>query len=398
MRRQNHHVRLFFLPAAALCVLSMIFGLPGDSGTCSASEFQSPADAPRVQTLEAARPITGFSIVAHHISDLDLYLDSVDAIAAMGGNAVNIVTPMFQDTVTSTEISRPADRCPTDAQLRQIIERAESHGMFTALQPIVLMQNPSDGAWRGVLEPSDWSQWWSNYTGQIQAFVELASDTGVDLFCIGSELNFAESRIHRWEKLANRIQDSYEGQITYSANWDRFMHVRFWDALDVVSISAYFELHDETAEPTLKVCRRAWRNNRDRLLAFAERREQPLLLSEVGYPTLPWATREPWNYIAGSDVKADDNAKAAQATGYQALFDAWTAVIARPDTRAAGLFCYAWDPYYHGGPNDTGYGVRGKPAYGVVKKAFKAIHQTHAHAAGPSRQPREPDDDAKPGS
>ena len=99
---------------------------------------------------------------------------------------------------------------------------------------------------------------------------------------------------------------------------------------------------------------RSWNRERDKLLRLAERFDRPLLLSEVGYPSLPTAGEFPWNYVASNGTPADHR---AQADCYEAVFASWGEVIADPAGLAMGLFCYHWDPYHRGGKYDTGYGV-----------------------------------------
>ncbi len=77
-------------------------------------------------------------------------------------------------------------------------------------------------------------------------------------------------------------------------------------------------------------------------------------------------------YLA-DDAKADHE---AQARCYRAFFEAWTETVARPGSRALGFNCYFWDPYHSGGPDDTGYGVRGKPAERVIASSFERIKKT----------------------
>ena len=105
-----------------------------------------------------------------------------------------------------------------------------------------------------------------------------------------------------------------------------------------------------------------------------------MLLSEVGYPSLPWASAHPWNYVASAGTKADHD---AQARSYRAFFTAWSDVFARRDTGTLGFFCYYWDPYHHGQDEDTGYGIHGKPSEPVVRDGFRRILKWDADDSDP---------------
>jgi hypothetical protein len=320
--------------------------------------------------VEDVRPITGFALNAHHISDLSLYLDSVDRIADMGANALIVLTPMMQKHVTSNTIEFKPDKCATDAQLIAIFQRARERGLHTTLLPIVLLENPGEKDWRGVIRPTDWEQWWESYDAFVDRFVDVANGGNVDLLVIGSELNSTENEIERWKTIATRVREAYQGQITYSANWDRYDKIKFWNLVDVMCVSSYFELERDNPSAAETEIAEAWAHERDELLRFAKRQNRPLLLSEVGYPSLPWASAHPWNYITPKGSKADHE---AQARCWRAFFRAWVRAFDDADGLAAGFFGYCWSPYYSGDAWDTGYGVKGKPAYEVLRNGFARI-------------------------
>ncbi len=326
-------------------------------------------------TAERDKPLLAFAINAHHISDLPLYLDSVDAIGETGANALVVVTPMFQDRVDSSRIRFHPDRCPTDDQLAAILARARLRGLHTTLLPIVLIEFPREKDWRGLIRPDDPDAWWASYEQFIDRFLDIARAGDVDVLSVGSELNSTESAFDRWRHIIERVRSRFTGQVTYTANWDHFDAVSFWPLLDFVSISAYFELARE--EPDAPVARLAesWATQRGRLLRFARARELPVMLMELGYPSLPWAAAHPWNYVADDEVKADHE---AQARCFSAFFEAWDQTLARPESPALGVCCYLWDPYHHGGDDDTGYGVQGKPALEIIQNAFRRISSAAA--------------------
>jgi len=325
------------------------------------------------------QPSAGFAMTVHHIPDLDQYLNAIDDIADTGASSLLIITPMFQERIDSTDIRYIWYRCPTDAQLVALLRRAKRRGLATALMPIVLLEEAGPKEWRGVIKPSDWHDWWRSYTAMMDRFTEVAVRAEVDLLFIGSELNSTEDQTQRWGSLLARIQSRYDGAVTYSANWDRYHKVTLWPMLDYVSVSAYFELENdegdrESATWGQTALADAWRVQRDRLLRFAQQRERPLILSEVGYPSLPWAARHPWNYVADMDQRADHE---AQARCWRAFFEAWLDNTGDHRSDAdyfRGFFCYGWNPEKRGGPYDTGYGVAGKPALEVIRDAFTRIN------------------------
>ncbi len=323
-------------------------------------------------------PITGFTLNVHHVSDMPLYLRSVDSIVDIGSNSLNVVTPWFVERVNSTDIRHVRSKCPTRKQLLAILKQAKDRGLHTSLLPIVLIENPGEKDWRGTLEPDDWDAWWESYKTFIDWFATLAAEAGVDTLSIGSELNTTEGQTERWLEISERVRETFDGTLTYSANWDRYSKIKFWSVVDVISVSAYFELvRDNPGAPVEQIIE-AWTVERDRLIAFAGRWGKPLMLSEVGYPSLSWANAHPWNYVPEPGMKADHG---MQARCWDAFFRAWSKALADPSNQIAGFYCYHWDPYHAGQSNDTGYGVRGKPAYGVIRRGLADIRELAARNA-----------------
>ena len=65
-----------------------------------------------------------------------------------------------------------------------MIVLAHSLGLKVMLQPVVLA---NDGVWNGLFDPDDKGAWFNNYRTFLADYARLAQQTGVDLFCIGTE-------------------------------------------------------------------------------------------------------------------------------------------------------------------------------------------------------------------
>ena len=347
-------------PLHAPWVLQLALGAVAVAGQTTA-----PAAPPK--------PLLGVAINAHHISDLSLYLEGVDAIAGLGANALVLVTPMFQRHVDSSEIRFVPDRCPTDEQLIAILRRARAQGLYTTLLPIVLIEHPGEKDWRGLIRPEDPERWWASYDRFTERFLTIAEAADVDAYSVGSELNTMEPRLDRWERLLGRVRARFPGHVTYTSNWDRYDRVTLWPLVDFISVSAYFELARHDPEASVGKLTRAWSRRREELLGVARRWDRPLVLMEIGYPSLPSAAAHPWDYVAEAGTRADHE---AQARCYQAFFGAWADEVAREESRTLGFHCYAWDPYRRGEDDDTGYGIRGKPAMEIIRHGFQAIRRS----------------------
>ena len=74
---------------------------------------------------------------------------------------------------------------------------------------------------------------------------KLSGPTGIDVFSVGSELNSTEDQADRWRHIVDRVRARFPGRVTYTANWDRYDNVTFWQMVDFISVSSYFELSRE---------------------------------------------------------------------------------------------------------------------------------------------------------
>jgi hypothetical protein len=279
---------------------------------------------------------------------------------------------MFQKKVDSSTIRHLRARCPTDEQLIAILKRGRQHGMYTVLMPIILIEKPGDKDWRGLIRPKDWDAWWESYDDFLDRYLEIANAADVDMLSVGSELNTTEDQMDRWRRIVDRVRSRFDGKITYSSNWDRYHKVELWPLVDVISVSSYFELERNRPGAPEDDLVKAWWPDKKRLLETADRWDRPLLLSELGYPSLPWANAHPWNYVPEDDTKTDHE---AQARCWRAFFRAWSETIADPTNDVLGFCGYRWDPYHHGEEHDTGYGIAGKPAWAVVRDGFAEIRR-----------------------
>ncbi len=349
-------------------------------------EPAAPSTQPRSTTATPrTRPpqLVGMTLNLYHLADLQPARQAVDAIAALGCNSLQVVTPIFQDHGGSPiVVSRTGPGFgPTDAQLLEVLRYARSKGFITVLMPQVNFTRPRGNEWRGKLAPPRWSVWWDSYLAALDRFLTLADQADVEVFSIGCELLSTEKPEHldHWRSVAAHARSRFDGMLVYSTNWDSYQDVGFWDRVDAIGISAYYDLTRgliDRAQPASAELDARWTAIRRRVLTYAASQNRPVLFTELGYPSLPWALSKPWNYIASPETPADP---AAQNVGYEAFIEAWGDLIippnARhnrpPDRRVAGVLFYKWDLHANT-EADTGYGVAGKPAYQTLKRWLNA--------------------------
>src|SRR5680860_1677152 len=178
------------------------------------------------------------------------FKQSLRDLRVLGANYVTLVIPQYQSSTSSADIGSGWNT-PTDETLIEAIDFAHSIGLSVMLKPHL---NVEAGDWRANIDASDRSAWFQNYGDMIRHYATLGEEHGVAELSIGAELiTMATETSHadnteRWEELIASVRPLFSGKLTYSANWggDFFTnekdHIEFWDKLDYIGISAYFNL------------------------------------------------------------------------------------------------------------------------------------------------------------
>ena len=299
-------------------------------------------------------PMRGVTIAPHYEGErTQAVLDQmVDEISALGASHLQVVVQWGQDNVHSTEIG-PYRWGTNDAEVRRVVAHAHARGLAVLLFPILRVAELGPGRWRGRLDPIDRGAWWAAYRRFVLHYAELAAETGAELLSVGSELGSMETDEAQWRALVTDVRGRYRGALVYSANWDHFPHVRFWDALDYAGVNAYHPItsRDDATPGQLKA---AWRLVRDKMLVWIAFAGRPLLFTEVGYPSIVGGARRPYDHGARGAVDLE-----AQLHAYAAFCEAW-----KDQPGLAGAFFWIWSG--EGGVGDNRYTPRGKPAEKVL--------------------------------
>lgn len=303
--------------------------------------------------LQTVGYLNGAVIGLYHQVEAKNYHRHLSELAEAGFRHVSFLFPGFLDKVDSVEIRRDLARTVTDARLIETIGYAKQRGMSVMLLPIVLLRNPGEDDWRGVLKPADPERWWLNYTRFLNHYLDIAESTGVDLFSVGSELGSLEGQTANWNRLILNARGRFRGLLTYSANWDHAHIAEFFPALDAVGMSAYFEL-TKKLDPTVEELVAAWRQVARHLGELAQRHGRPLILTELGYASQDGVNREPWNYTLNTDeIDLQEQSD---------CFEAFCRVASEMKFLSGAYFYDYFGNGGEGGAEDWSYSPRGKPA------------------------------------
>jgi hypothetical protein len=285
------------------------------------------------------------------------YVDMLDEMKAAGVNYAAIVVPYYMKTARDTEVFRHPRFSMPMSTVRRTIADARQRGMEIFLFPILRVEDQRFG-WRGELAPADVDAFYRSYTEFILSFARLAQELKVPLLSVGSELSTMDIHEQRWRLLISKVRKVYSGKLTYSANWDHYDKVPFFDALDYAGITGYFELAKPGEDPTVEQLVEAWRHHAIQILRWRHKVGKPLLLTEVGYLSQKNAAAWPWK--EGADEPLDLE---LQRRCYEAVRRIWD-----KEPTLAGL--YFWNWFGWGGETSKEYTPRNKPAAQEVQKWF----------------------------
>ncbi len=261
-------------------------------------------------------PLDGLNLTAYTpggYGSMDARED-IQLLKNIGSTSVTIVPNWYVKNTSANEIKPDPKKTPTDKSLGKVISWAREAGLKVILKPHV---DSMDETFRGEIQPSDRTKWFSSYGNFIGHYAGLAANNGVDVFAIGTELKSLSGDTDPWKKVAQDVRAKFNGKLTYAANWDEVDQVQFWDNLDVIGVDAYYPLAGEGQEPTEDELVSAWQTPISNLEATSSKWGKPVMFTEIGYPSQVGAAVHPHEVRPG-----DPPDQEAQAVAYRAAFAA----------------------------------------------------------------------------
>jgi hypothetical protein len=197
---------------------------------------------------EARLPADFFRGVSWWMSESgdDAGAASFHALRDLGVRWVSIHTwdPRQRD-LDDPELALPRGRFGI-ANLPALVATAHAAGLRVLLKPHLEMSS-FDPRLRGrhneieMRSEADWVGWFRGYEEYLLGYAGQAHAAGADMFCVGRELDrTAILRERDWRRVIGRVREAFPGPLVYSANFDTYGRIAFWDALDFVGVSAYF--------------------------------------------------------------------------------------------------------------------------------------------------------------
>ena len=155
-----------------------------------------------------------------------------------------------------------------------------------------------DGTWRAKIsfdQPEAWQAWWRHHEAFHVHYAKIAAAERCELYCLGCEMNTTESAEKKWRKLVAAVRAVYSGPVAYQCNLDRSRHVGWWDAVDLIGISAYYPVgkKDDASIATMLA---GLAPIRDRLAKVSRKWNRPVAFLEVGVRSARTCSTMPWDW------------------------------------------------------------------------------------------------------
>lgn len=334
--------------------------------------------------------------------------DSMKKLAATGANSVCIAFAANMDTAETPTFTwgDNQDRMVTDAEIRRAIALARENNLKVILKPVV---NPSDGVWRAwikfyrpvtaeeraagttsVVDPwgsepvtrdgqtvdlAKWDQWWKFFHDFLVHYAKIAAEEKVEMFCLGCEMNSTEEFEDRWRATIADIRGEYPGVLTYDVNHGRESEVPWWDAVDVISVSAYYQVPPPAGQTIEQAVKQTtpkaeilaqFVQNKQQLADLSAKYKKPILFIETGVTNVRGCARYPWSHPDAQLGDPIDNQE--QVNYYEAMCEAFW-----DEPWFMGFAWWDWPARLYpaeAAATHRGFCVYGKPAEAVVKEWY----------------------------
>jgi len=272
------------------------------------------ASSARAATVPYQRGMT-FADWGHDSYQPKPTVRALKRLRKLGVDTVTILAVWTQSNPRSADIA-PHGVAVQDKRLIAAVRAAKRLHMRVILRPYIDLL---DGNWRGQIKPTDVSAWFASYDRFILRYAKLAQRLGVDGFCVGSEMGSMTKKYpNQWRALVAAVRQRFSGFVIYQANWgDEVRQITWWDAVDAISISGYYELAQSfgySAEDLVA----SWGSTYDELQALSATWHRPIMFGEIGYRSVEGSAIHPWDPTTHLPRDPRD-----QAISYQAAFRVW---------------------------------------------------------------------------
>lgn len=274
----------------------------------------------------------------------------LDDLKKFGVDAVALVPYGFSAPGSARVSFGGGNTMESDEGIADVAAEAHRRGMRVLLKPQIWTGRGFTGD-LDYREPVARGRWFTDYGRFIDHYTAVATRIHADLLAVGVEFGRLSVYEREWRGIIARARRGYTGPLTYAANFGpEFEDLRFWDALDYIGLNNYYPLPDDLRTDSVVA----------RVEAVARRSGKPVIFTEVGFPSVVGANREPW-----AEPRRALSPQ-AQAECYEAVFRAF---YDKP--WFAGMYWWKVGTSAFGGTDDGSNTPWRKPAMEVVGRWYR---------------------------
>ncbi len=282
---------------------------------------------------------------------------SLSRLKTVGVEWATIVVTGYQSDERAHNIVFNVARSPGDPFVRGMIAQARNENMKITLKPHVDLNN---GQWRGHIKPDSLDVWFENYRDFIMHYATMAEELDVEQFIVGVELVSLNRQDQKWRELIAEVRGVFSGKILYSASWNEFERIDFWEALDFAGINAYFPLTD-LKNPSQVDLAAGWQFWINRLENWHEKIGKDVIFTEIGYTSRNGTNTRPYDFNMRTSIDVDE-----QADCYKAALRAVSGI-----EWIKGVHWWRWDTVIRNARGD--YPPLNGPAEDELRKAWSSV-------------------------
>lgn len=314
-----------------------------------------------VETSELEPFQAGMNVLVYGHPQMKDATNLFQRLRKLGVNSIAIVFPLFQKDWQASLVESHPQLTPTLEELEGLILIAQAEGLRVMLRPILDEKSIlASGHWRGEIQPRDVAAWFDSYRRLMLEYAYLAQQTNIEYFNIGTEFNSLQQYYPtEWIQIIEEIRAVYQGNLTYSFNWDRLEDIKgnpFVPLLDYIGLDAYFPLRapDHATAPMLLEAWQEWMGKIEEIVQI-----KPVLITEVGMIPMTGAYRTPYAWDMANRTKDEE----AQANYYLATHHFWKPMV-------EGIYWWSVtlpEPY----PPTINYSPLRSPTASVLKELYR---------------------------
>lgn len=299
---------------------------------------------------------------------------------------------------------RDQTRCKTPSlgDLASAVRKARKLGLRVNIRPqLDVGKTAARSKPRDLIDQGDSERrnWFDAYKAMLSRYARVARDTGASGLYIGAGLSAMTSDDkdrNEWRAIAKDVRSGalmgdgkggYKGEVLYAAQWDAVVedaldpatHLSFWDAVDVISVDAYFPIA-AGAEPSEDELRSGWTTTATGGLPLPPAQIVRNLHAEYGkqvrFSALGYTSREgsaafPEKGDAEQAAAGGKVSETTQLRATRAAFDIWGGIAA--EGWFEGISWWEWPASGgRGGPKDGSFSFQGKRALGEICRRHSA--------------------------